>query len=198
MDESALIAGLKAQQDQAFRVAVHTYSSAMLAAARRISPSVAEDAVQEAWIASCGAIHRFEGRASLKTWLIQITMNTTYRLLRQAHRHPTLRPIDVDDDSMPLRFNETGQWPDPMSPWTADDPAHLVEALALRSCLDKLLDGLPARQRQVLLMTDFQPSTPAAICDTLGLSRNHYRVLLHRARAKVHAMLSHFQCTGDC
>jgi len=57
---------------------------------------------------------------------------------------------------------------------------------------------LPDVQRGVLTLRDYQGLDPAAICNILGLSASNIRVLIHRARAKVYAMLDHFEETGKC
>lgn len=85
MNEQALIEGLKAGSDAAYRFAMHQYGGAMLAAARQINQNFAEDAAQEAWQAVCKSIHLFEGRSSLKTWLITIAMRSTYSMLRKTN-----------------------------------------------------------------------------------------------------------------
>jgi RNA polymerase sigma-70 factor (ECF subfamily) len=49
----------------------------------------AEDVVQETWIAALDAVHRFEGRASLRTWLLRIL---TYRAISAGRRASRTTP----------------------------------------------------------------------------------------------------------
>lgn len=198
MDEQALVLALKAKKNLAFQIAMQRYGGAMLAAAKQISPRHAEDAVQEAWLAICDAIHRFEGRSSLKTWLIRITMHSTYNLLRKEKPTVSIEPSLADSGATPQMFDEHGHWKAPVAMWGDDSPDKLLEAHAMKSCMDKLLATLPVPQRVALMMTDFQPHTPVLVCETLEISINHYRVLLHRARSQLYSMLSHYELTGDC
>ena len=60
----------------------------MLALAERIlrDRGLAEDAVQEAFMAAFRGLSDFEGRSSLKTWLHRITVNASITKLRQVKR----------------------------------------------------------------------------------------------------------------
>ena len=51
------------------------------------------------------------------------------------------------------------------------------------------IDTLPPAQRQVIVLRDVEGCSPEEVCETLGVSDGNQRVLLHRARAKVRAML---------
>ena len=76
-DESALIAALRAGDRIAFAALVDEHTPAMLRVARAYVPShaIAEEVVQETWIALVRGIDRFEGRSSLKTWLFTVMSN---------------------------------------------------------------------------------------------------------------------------
>lgn len=199
MNEQALIEGLKAGSDAAYRLAMHQYGGAMLAAARQINQNFAEDAVQEAWQAVCKSIHQFEGRSSLKTWLITIAMRSTYSMLRKNKHWVNIESIDqTHDDPYSKLFDDRGHWKDDAHSWNNDSPDKLLEAHAMKDCMNKLIRSLPDGQRLALTLTDFQSATPEVICETLNVPNNHYRVLLHRARSRLYQMLNHFEQTGDC
>jgi RNA polymerase sigma-70 factor (ECF subfamily) len=54
------------------------------------------------------------------------------------------------------------------------------------------IDGLPAAQREVLVLRDLEGVTAADVCNILGLNDTHQRVLLHRARSRVRNALERY------
>src|SRR5438067_2021982 len=76
-DESGLIAALREGDEAVFAQLVDQYTPAMLRVARGYAPThqIAEEAVQETWIALLKGISRFEGRSSLRTWLFAVVIN---------------------------------------------------------------------------------------------------------------------------
>src|SRR5690242_16621700 len=80
-DETALVAALKARDESAFTELVDRHTPAMLRVARGYVPSreIAEEVVQETWIALLKGIGSFEGRSSLRTWLFTVLINIAKR-----------------------------------------------------------------------------------------------------------------------
>src|ERR671937_3036834 len=80
-DEAQLLEGLRRGEEGAFAALVASYSSALLRVAMTYVPShaVAEEVVQETWIAVIRGIDGFEGRSSLKTWIFTILINIASR-----------------------------------------------------------------------------------------------------------------------
>src|SRR5262245_65538417 len=77
--------------ERAFEELVDRYSAAMLRLAQDFvrSRAVAEEVVQETWLAVLNGIDRFEGRSSLKTWLFRILVNKAKtRGMREARTVP--------------------------------------------------------------------------------------------------------------
>src|SRR5690606_26741787 len=86
-EDDALLVRLRAGEQSAFLEMVRRYQGAMLATARAVAGAEqAEDVVQESWLAAVKALPGFEGRSSLKTWLITITLNAARNRLRKARR----------------------------------------------------------------------------------------------------------------
>jgi len=74
--EIELIQGLKTGDNDSFQEAVRAYTPGMLAVARfYLDHSSAEEAVQDCWVKVIDAIHGFEGRSGLKTWLHRVVAN---------------------------------------------------------------------------------------------------------------------------
>ena len=76
-DESALLAALRGGDEMVFAQLVDRYTPSMLRVARGYVPSreIAEEVVQEAWIALLKGISKFEGRSALRTWLFTVLIN---------------------------------------------------------------------------------------------------------------------------
>jgi RNA polymerase sigma-70 factor (ECF subfamily) len=60
------------------------------------------------------------------------------------------------------------------------------------------MENLPQGQRMVMTLTDFSGLSSDEVCNNLQISASNLRVLLHRARVTIHAMVSHYEATGDC
>src|ERR687891_754665 len=75
--DEQLVARLKRGDESAFAELISAYSPALLrvAQARVRTRAVAEEVVQETWLAVLHGLDRFEGRSSLKTWIFRILTN---------------------------------------------------------------------------------------------------------------------------
>src|SRR5260221_5318996 len=84
VDESALIARLRAGDEQAFEILVRTFGGRLLAVARRFvrNDEDAKDIVQSAYLSAFRALDQFEGACQLSTWLHRIVVNTALMKLR--------------------------------------------------------------------------------------------------------------------
>jgi RNA polymerase sigma-70 factor, ECF subfamily len=199
--ESALIQRLLAAEQAAFNELVQTYHLPM----KRIAAAIvglgeAEEAVQDAWIAVIRHLPGFRGDASLKTWLFTIVGNEAKSRLRKTRREVSLDGIG-DDGSLQLysdRFDATGHWLPAPALWDHDSPEGLLSFEDFRRCLDKVLERLPDNQRAALALCDMDGLPLEDICNILGVSASNVRVLIHRARLKVHGMVEHYEETGTC
>src|SRR5215213_11006967 len=91
MSDAALVAALCAGDEMAFEWLIDRYQRAMLrvAALYVSNSSVAEEVVQETWLAVLQSLHRFEGRSTLKTWIFRILSNHgKTRGVREARSSP--------------------------------------------------------------------------------------------------------------
>ncbi len=200
--ERELLAALRKGQQSAWGEAMRRFGGAMVAAARSIAPSHAEDAVQESWISAYSAIANFEGRSGLKTWLVRIAMNKSYNIIRSQKREVSLEGLEGEHDPLANAFVPGGpfgvQWGVQFQRWTDDTPQALLEAHVLQDCLDHHMADLPDGQRMALTLKDIEGLSPKEICNTLAISPSNFRVLLHRARIRVFTMVSHYEETGEC
>ena len=197
-EETELLARLRAGDERAFETLVERHYPTMLAVARHYvkTRAVAEEVVQEAWLGVLKGIDRFEGRSSLRTWILRILVNTAKtRGAREARSVPfaSLAPEDDEPAVEPGRFRGAddpfpGHWRAYPGNWQRQPD----EALADRETLDVVLatiHQLPAPQRIVITMRDIQGCDSEEVCEALDVSEGNQRVLLHRARSKVRSAL---------
>ena len=87
-DDSRLVTALQAGDEAAFAELVDGYGPTLLrlALAHVSSRAVAEEVVQETWLAVLRGIDRFEGRSSLRTWITSILLNTARKRGEREHR----------------------------------------------------------------------------------------------------------------
>lgn len=198
--DSALIARLLAGEQKAFRELVATYQGAMRAVAFAIVGSRnADEVVQDAWLAVVRNLGGFQGRSSLKTWLLTITANTAKTRLKHNRREVLLDDLPGPHGSIgEERFAADGHWLLAPHAWHQDTPEALLTEEELRECLEITLTSLSELQSSVLLLRERQGLELEDICNLLQISLSNVRVLLHRARLKVFATLEHFEETGQC
>jgi len=197
-DEAQLLAGMRSGDMRLFRQAVISYTPVMLATARRLVGSAdADDVVQEAWLSAYQQIEGFEGRSKLSTWLCRIVSNTAISALRRRKKDQSLDAIGAEDASSEW-FDSAGHWSNTPGLWNPGSPQELLDATELQHCIDRHLDKMPDKQRQVVMLRDIQQSNFPDICNAVGLSASNVRVMLHRGRMKLLAMVNTFQETGTC
>ena len=194
--DAALLDRLRAGDERAYAELVDIHSRAMLHVARRYarSTAVAEEAVQETWLAVVQGLHRFEGRSSVKTWIFRILVNQVQaRAAREARVVPLsdlLARSDREEHAEErLMASSRERWPGHWSSqagWAVQpDQAALFAELIGR--VHQAIAGLPDRQRQVLVLRDVEGESAEEVCRRVGLQPVNQRVLLHRARAAVRA-----------
>jgi RNA polymerase sigma-70 factor, ECF subfamily len=197
--DAALVAGLRAGDEDAFATLVSRYHGSLKRIARMYvsTDSVAEEVVQETWLAVIDGIGRFEHRSSFRTWLFHILANKAKtRGVRERRTVPfsSLGPGDEEGEPTvaPDRFQGEGDtwpghWASPPRPW--EDPERRLASLEARERLRAAIATLPERQQAVLTLRDVEGLSAEEVSDLLDLTPGNQRVLLHRARAKVRAEL---------
>ena len=200
--DAALIAGLVAGDDRAFCTLICCYQNIMLSIARAISgDTFAEDVVQDAWLSIHNNIAKFEGKSSLKTWIITIVSNEAKGRRRRESRRVSLDELDGETPGSYLEaahFNADGHWSAPIASWHCESPEQLLEEKQLQRCINKTLSILPAAQKAAFILRDIEQESFADICTTLDISAANVRVLVHRARLTLMQVIDRFQETGKC
>lgn len=197
--EAALLAALRSGDEAAFVTLVDAHSPAMLRVARVHvrSAAVAEEVVQEAWLAVLRSLDRFEGRSSLRTWLFAVLANCARkRAAREGRSTPfadlrrELAEPGPDEERFfpPDHPRWAGAWSTAVR--TRDDlPEERLLSAETLAAAREAVRTLPELQRACFALRDVEGWSGPEVARELGISEANQRVLLHRARAKVRLAL---------
>jgi len=150
------------------------------------STAVAEEVVQDTWLAVLRGIDGFAGRSSFKTWLLSILVNRAKSTGVRERR--SLATGDAGPAVDGARFDATGAWMSPPQHWVEDSDDRMV-AEGAGEMLGLALERLPPRQRAVVLLRDVDGLSSEEVCLALEISEGNQRVLLHRGRSQLRRAL---------
>jgi RNA polymerase sigma-70 factor (ECF subfamily) len=198
VDDLDLVERARGGNEEAFALLVRRYSPMLLRLARMYVPTdaLAEDVVQETWVAVVRGLERFEGRSSFKTWLFRILVNRAKTRGVREHRSIPFASVgsggEEDGDEGPTvdpaRFTSEGAWTSAPADWRDDPETALDSAEALRVAREAIAE-LPERQKIVITLRDLEGLSSDEVRNVLDHTETNQRVLLHRARTKVRKAL---------
>jgi RNA polymerase sigma-70 factor, ECF subfamily len=201
--DQGLVAALRDGDEQAFAGLVDRHSAAMVRVAMAYVPSraAAQEVVQETWIAVMRGIDRFEGRASLKTWIFRILTNIAMRAgARERRSVPFSALAEAEDTGGPSvdpdRFLPAdsalfpGHWAIMPTRWPTPEEGLL--AGETREVIAAAIAELPVAQRTVIALRDIEGWSSEEVSQALEISAGNQRVLLHRARSRVRTAIEDY------
>jgi len=127
----------------------------------------AEDVTQDVFIKVWRALPGFDGRASLSTWIYAIARNASLSALRARRPQSSLSDPEV------------------MDAVEAIDPAPSADAIVDHAALLRLVDQLPTKQRQVIMLFYMEEHSHEEVATMLAMPVGTVKTLLHRARARM-------------
>jgi RNA polymerase sigma-70 factor, ECF subfamily len=180
--DDSLVARLQRGDPVAFEMLVRGHGGRLLSVARRLlgSNEDAEDAVQETFIKAFKAIHTFEERSQLHTWLHRIVVTTSLMKLRERRR----KPQASIDDLLPS-FTTDGHQTTECREWSDA----VFERKETASIVRQAIEMLPDQYRAVLVLRDIEERDTAETAAILGTSTTVVKVRLHRARQALRTLL---------
>lgn len=202
--DARLIDRLRDGDESAFAWLIDTYSAPLMRLAQAVvsNTSVAEEVVQETWLAVLTGIGRFEGRSSLKTWLFTILTNRAKTRVSRERRTISLSAFEIGEQGDgptvdPHRFRPAtqpdwpGNWTIPPQQWPAGSEGTALERDTI-AVLRSGLEDLPRAQQLVVALRDVHGWPSADVCAALGVSEANQRVLLHRGRSRLRGVLEKY------
>jgi RNA polymerase sigma-70 factor, ECF subfamily len=153
----------------------------------------AEDAVQETMIRAWRGLDRFDGRASLRTWLYRIATNVCIdSYAARARRVGPAEEGAAGSVNSPLEKRERTHWiepiPDSIAVPDADPAQQAVLRQSIRLAFVAVLQHLPAKQRAALILSEVLGWSAAEIAENLETSVPSVNSALQRARATLAAV----------
>ena len=194
LDERELVQGLRRRDERAAEQLIESYGGPMRRFAISIvgSGAVADEVIQETWIAVLRGVDRFEGRSSLKTWMFGILSNIAKTQAYRERRTVPLSTFELEGSDEPAVdaacFRSDGHWVSAPSRWS-ELPEERLAGRETLACIARALETLPAAQRAVMTLRDVEGWSGEEVCERLSLTDANQRVLLHRARGRVRAAL---------
>ncbi len=164
------------------------------ALARVGNHATAEDLVQDTLVTAVGKLSEFDGRSSVRTWLIGILRHKILDHHRWRRRHPGDQPGWAEGAG-----GEEDPWFTPLGAWREDpnaglevldaDPGRALERSRLRAALVECIERLPAGLHRVFVLRELEDLEPAAVCEAAGIARSSLAIFLYRARQALRACL---------
>lgn len=194
-DDDTLLDAILAGDESAFSELVARYELGMLRMAQAFLGDriLAEEVVQETWLAFVKAIRGFKRRSSVKTWLFGI-------LLNQARKQAARRSKELqdqrqgradDDDGSSDWFDDAGEWRSKPVVWSSNPESELLSKEATEYIYDAIA-SLPEKQRTAFVLSAVEGWTPEEVCDLMKISSTNRRVLLHLAKIRLQQMLDEY------
>ncbi len=180
--DGSLISRCKNRDAEAFSLIVDRYQSRVFGFARRMlrSNEDAEDVTQEVFVRAFENMHRFDGRASLSTWLFKIASNLCIDRARRKGRRP---------EEVPLFFGS----PEVSSPGHfidfRSDPEGSVVAGEMAETIEIAIGKLSPKLRGVLLLHDVEELSYDEISQIVGIPVGTVKSRLFLARGHLQSAL---------
>jgi RNA polymerase sigma-70 factor, ECF subfamily len=195
-DEQRLLTRLRQSDEQAFDELVTKHHGALIRMAMGHvgDQEVAEEVVQDTWMAVIESLDRFEGRSSLRTWIFGIMIHKAKDRGVREKRHTTFSDFETFDDEQedavdPSRFHRSGEWTGhwafPPQPWDDQTPEKLLASQQAVQAMNRAIEALPVTLKDVLILRDVEGVDAKEVCEILKITETNLYVRLHRARERV-------------
>lgn len=151
--------------------------------------NIAEDLVQETFLAALKSQHNFSGRSSERTWLVSILRHKIYDHLRKTCRERAVRVDPLPASNEDAAFEDSLAWIHQIAA-ESTSPSHRIELAEFRQHLERAMGKLPPRIAQVFQLYSIEERPNQEVCERLNISESNLWVMLHRARKQLRTELN--------
>jgi RNA polymerase sigma-70 factor (ECF subfamily) len=174
-NEPALIRAAQRGDVDSFNALVQHYQNAVYSLAYRLmgESHSAGDAAQDAFITAYRRLETYRG-GSFRAWLLKITANQCYDVLRRYKRQPgiSIEELSAEEDDTTLADS-------------AETPEQAAERSELRRAIQNCINALAPDQRLILVLSDVEGFDYQAIADQAQIALGTVKSRLSRARAAI-------------
>lgn len=162
----------------AFRLLIERYHDPLIRYLTRLmgERSAAEDAFQDTFLQIHQSIEHFDSSRRFKPWLFTIATNKGRDALRKRQRRPAVSLSAPISDSRGRAFVDLMEMEMP-------DISSSMERAELSALVQKAVDELSPRLREILLLAYFQKMSYAQIAEVVGIPLGTVKSRLHAAVA---------------
>ncbi|MBK7311912.1 MAG: sigma-70 family RNA polymerase sigma factor [Sphingobacteriaceae bacterium] len=174
---------------------IKTYSDELFgyAMSKTSNTELAEDLVQETFLAGLKSLENFKGNSSERTWLFAILkfkIADHYRKASTKYEISNSKFSNDDDSYVDNYFTEDGDWKENAVPkdWGIDYSGS-IENKELGKALNGCIEKLPDTQKQLVLLKLVEEEETEIVCKELNITATNYWVIIHRAKLQLRACL---------
>lgn len=150
------------------------------------SKEIAEDLVQDTFIAAFNSFEKFEEKSQPKTWLFAILNNKINDYHRNNFRNPVLSAAQTKDSY----FDEYGNWQPTAMPQNWEDGSeHLLDNSEFKKVLDLCVQRLPKNWYSAIQLKYIDQKNGKQICQELEIAPTNFWQILHRAKMQLRQCL---------
>lgn len=154
------------------------------AISRLFDPHLAEEIVQETFLAALKSLEGFRGQASIKTWLVGIMKHKIVDHFRKSGREKPYEEVENLYDREPDIFDDRGGWKIGPAKWQGD-PEIIREDREFWETFRKCLLMLPKKQVDLFVLREMEGKKTDEICMLLDITPTNLWVMLYRARVSL-------------
>jgi len=145
---------------------------------------LAEESIQETFLAALQSRKKFQGLASEKTWLIGILKRKIYDHFRRIGRDKQFK-VTFPGERLSFDVFDRKRLPAVRSRIWFSDPSMVYEQKEFLRIIKQALSELPDRLAQVFILREVIELSSQEICEFMDISICNLYVMVHRARKRL-------------
>ncbi len=154
---------------------------------------IAENLLQETLLSAIQSFENYQGQSSQRRWLTHLLKEKIIKYFRHTHHEAEITPAEADFSSYQYLFDDqtwNDHWTPEMIPNEWDiSPEAAFEEGEFCEVLKRCLGELPERIANAYTLRELEGQNPAETCEILGISKEIYWLMLHRARTHLRRCL---------